>query len=370
MAKSVYVGVKTEFPIYEETTTTEEKTISITASNVSTYFTVTNDTYYFKGSGSSFTSNNAETDSSTAKTTFAAKQDIKSITFDYSYSSEEDYDKFTLKVAGTTIENAVSGEGSDSYSGSLTSGQTIIATYKKDGSGADYDDKCVIKNIVIVVDVTETTQTQTGTEIREVARKVKKLYASVNGVARKIKKGYVGVNGVARQFYSAEPVWVLKTGSFIPAFATGATTQDGFNITYDTPYTDTSTLGDNLYKFFDNSTSTYCPLVYKTDFYKGNDYHITMEFSKDIKPTEITYTIYSAGKGSLQTFAIELSADNVNFDSIHTYTFSALGEYSDTITINPAVYKYMRIVITPGGNTGASTNKLVHCQITEWYEEE
>lgn len=370
MAKSVYVGVKTEFPIYEETTTTIEKTISITASNVSTYFTVANNAYYFEGSGSSFTSNNVGINSSTAETTFAAKQNIKSITFDYSYSTEKNYDKFTLQVAGTTIKNAVSGVGSNSYNGSLTSGQTIIATYEKDESDAGNDDKCVIKNIVIVVDVTETTQTQIGTEIREVARKVKRLYASVSGVARKIKKGYVGVNGVARQFYFAEPVWVLKTGSFIPTFATNATSQDGFNITYDTPYSTNSTLGNNLYKFFDNNTSTYCPLIYETDYFKGNDYHITMEFPKDIKPTKLTYTVDCQGNGTFKTFAIELSADNVNFDRVHSYNFSAIGAHTETITVNPEIYKYMRFVIIPNMDTTAKTHKLIHCQITEWYEEE
>ena len=370
MAKSVYVGVKTECPIYEETTTTKEKTISITASNVSTYFTVTNNTYYFEGSGSSFTSNNVGIDNSTAETTFAAKQNIKSITFDYSYSTENQYDKFTLKVAGTIIKNAVSGVGSNSYNGSLTSGQTIIATYIKDESGSENDDKCVIENIVIVVDVTETTQTQIGTEIKEVARKVKKLYASVNGVARKIKKGYVGVNGVARQFFAAEPVWRLKTGSFIPTFATNATSQDGFNITYDTPYSADSTLGNNLYKFFDNNTSTYCPLRYKTDYYKGNDYHITMEFPKNIKPTKLTYTVDCQGTGSFRIFAVELSADNVNFDRVHSYDCYEIGAHTETITINPEIYKYMRFVIIPNNDTAAKTHKLIHCQITEWYEEE
>ena len=208
------------------------------------------------------------------------------------------------------------------------------------------------------------------TGINNVAKQVKKMYVGVNGVAKKVKKAYIGVNGVAQQFYSAEPVWVLKTGSFIPTFATGATSKDGFNITYDTPYSTSSTLGNELYKFFDNNTSTYCPLIYKTDYYKSNDYHITMEFAKNVKPTKITYKVDCQGKGSFKNFTIELSADNVTFDSIHTFEFTSTGTHSETITVNPEVYKYMRFSITPGSDTVANTHRLIHCQITEWYEEE
>ena len=53
--KKGYVGVDTELPIYD----IKEKTVSITANNISEYFTVTNGSYYFKGSGSVFTTTNA-----------------------------------------------------------------------------------------------------------------------------------------------------------------------------------------------------------------------------------------------------------------------------------------------------------------------
>ena len=125
--------------------------VDITASNISDYFTVTNGSpYYFNGQGNVFTTNNAGVNSSTASTILTAKQDISEISFNYSYSSEPNYDKFTLKVAGSTIENAVSGATTTkSYNGSLTSGQTIEFTYAKDGSVNKNDDKCTFSNMVI-----------------------------------------------------------------------------------------------------------------------------------------------------------------------------------------------------------------------------
>ena len=125
--------------------------VDITASNISDYFTVTNgSSYYFKGEGNVFTTNNAGVNSSTATTTLTAKQDISEISFNYSYSSEPNYDKFTLKVAGSTIENSVSGATTTkSYNGSLTSGQTIEFKYVKDGSVNKNNDKCTFSNMVI-----------------------------------------------------------------------------------------------------------------------------------------------------------------------------------------------------------------------------
>ena len=125
--------------------------VDITASNISDYFTVTNGSpYCFNGQGNVFTTNNAGVNSSSAYTILTAKQDISEISFNYSYSSEPSYDKFTLTVAGSTIENAVSGATTTkSYNGSLISGQTIEFTYAKDGSVDKNDDKCTFSNMVI-----------------------------------------------------------------------------------------------------------------------------------------------------------------------------------------------------------------------------
>ena len=126
------------------------QSVAITASNISQYFTVTNSSYYFSGNGTIFTTNNAGVGGSTASTILTAKQDISEISFDYSYSSEPNYDKFTLTVAGSTIENGVSGATTaKSYNGSLTSGQTIEFKYVKDSSVDKNDDKCTFSNMVV-----------------------------------------------------------------------------------------------------------------------------------------------------------------------------------------------------------------------------
>ena len=127
------------------------QSVAITASNISEYFTVTNGSpYYFNGQGNVFTTTNIGVSSSTASTILTAKQDISEISFDYSYSSEPSYDNFTLKVAGSTIENAVSGATkAKSYNGSLASGQTIEFKYVKDSSVNRNDDKCTFSNMVI-----------------------------------------------------------------------------------------------------------------------------------------------------------------------------------------------------------------------------
>ena len=126
--------------------------IAITASNIADYFTVANGTYYFNGDGTTFTTNNGGVHSSTASTVLTAKQNIQAVMFNYSYSSEANYDKFTLKVAGSTIESAVSGSTTTkAYSGSLTSGQTIEFTYTKDNSGNSNDDKCMFFNMAIML---------------------------------------------------------------------------------------------------------------------------------------------------------------------------------------------------------------------------
>lgn len=132
--------------------TVKEVIVAITADNIGDYFTVANGSYYFKGSGAVFTSNNAGKASSTASTVLTAKQDISVLAFGYSYSSEAKYDKFTLKVGGTTVEDGVSGATTNkTYSGSLTTGQTVEFTYAKDSSQDKNDDKCTFSNMYITI---------------------------------------------------------------------------------------------------------------------------------------------------------------------------------------------------------------------------
>ena len=132
--------------------TVKDVIVAITADNIGDYFTVTNGSYYFAGSGAVFTSNNVGKANSTASTVLTAKQDISVLTFNYSYSSEWNYDRFTLKVGGTTVEDGVFGATTNkSYNGSLTKGQTIEFTYSKDSSQNLNDDKCTFSDMYITI---------------------------------------------------------------------------------------------------------------------------------------------------------------------------------------------------------------------------
>ena len=192
MAKT-YIGADIEVPIYNE------GTVNITTSNVNDYFTIANGSYYFAGSGSTFTSNNKHVSSSTATTTFTAKTDMTNLSLTYGYSSESSFDKFTLKVGSTTVADALSGyTTTNTYSGSLKTGEKIVMTYSKDGSGDSYNDECYVSNISFKSKI------QTGTEQKSnVACEVKNLYIGVNNVARKVVKAYIGVNGIAHLCYGS-----------------------------------------------------------------------------------------------------------------------------------------------------------------------
>lgn len=191
MAKGIYVGVNTEVPIYEE----KVGTTVVDADNITSYFQVTNNQYYFKGAGTIFTTTNKGVHSTTAQTVLTALQDITDLSFTYSYSSESKYDKFTLIVGGTTVANALSGSTTtNTYTGTLTKGQSITFKYEKDGSQNKNNDECTFSNM----NITCVMKTQTGTEVKSIARAVHKGYVGVDGKARKIKKVYIGVNGIAK----------------------------------------------------------------------------------------------------------------------------------------------------------------------------
>ena len=122
-------------------------TNKITTTNVGNYFTVTNGSYYFAGSysaatGYTFTSNNNGVNSSTATTTLTALKTMF-VSFGYSYSSEANYDKFTLKIGDATVEDGVSGSLTQkTWSGTVKKGEVISFTYAKDSSQNKNDDQC------------------------------------------------------------------------------------------------------------------------------------------------------------------------------------------------------------------------------------
>lgn len=190
MAKKVYIGKTDNVPVYQSTNA------NITSSNIGTYFTVQNDTYYFVGSGSTFTSNNGGHNGASATTTLVAKQDMD-VSFNYSYSSEQNYDKFYLTFGDVSVENGASGATTNkSYSGSIKSGQSIVFKYTKDNSSHGNSDKCTFSSMKVTV------KTISRYEDQDLSHLIKKIYVGVGNVAKKVKKGYIGINGLAKLFYS------------------------------------------------------------------------------------------------------------------------------------------------------------------------
>lgn len=123
-----------------------------TTNDAAQAFDMLDGTYGFKLVDGEYTSDNKGKDSTTATSTWTAKYDMDSVSFKYSYSSESGYDKFTLTVAGKTIENAVSGATTvKTWSGSLKAGDTIVMKYTKDSSSHKNDDQCKIYDISILV---------------------------------------------------------------------------------------------------------------------------------------------------------------------------------------------------------------------------
>ena len=160
--KNCYIGIKEGF---------EE--VMINNSNLTDYFDVSNDLYGFiwNDTDNAFVSNNSGIQSSTATSTWTALYNLNNVNFNYSYSSESSYDKFTLIIAGNTIANAVSGNTTiKSWSGNLSAGDTIQLIYSKDSSQNSNDDKCKIYDINFLYE---------GENCKDVARKIKKVYIGI-----------------------------------------------------------------------------------------------------------------------------------------------------------------------------------------------
>lgn len=218
MSKATYVGVNSEIPIYEETITELDALSNTTysayfslASNGSGYTFVTSPTH----GQMRFKPANIRVDSSTGGMKLTALHDLTNVKIYCEYCSETNWDKITVTAAGETVMDAVSGTTDTDlnlvWNGDLSTGEIIDCKFVKDSSNSASGEKVYWE---ITCDTrTETTTTITGYENKDVARKVKKIYASVDGVARKIKKAYVGVDGIAKLFYSAD-VFGGYTGNY------------------------------------------------------------------------------------------------------------------------------------------------------------
>ncbi len=115
---------------------------------------ISNGTYVFVQDGTKWTSNNQGKKSSTATSTWTIEvTENTDYSFTYKVSSEQSYDKLTIKLDNITVANAISGAGDEiTYTAALTAGvHTLTASYVKDSSG-DKNDDC---GYIILEDISE-----------------------------------------------------------------------------------------------------------------------------------------------------------------------------------------------------------------------
>lgn len=124
----------------EVTTSTSTSYMAMTSSNYTSYFDVTNSTYGFIiGSDNYWKANNTGRNSTTASTTWTCKYSGTYV-LEYSYVTEQNYDKVTLTTTDTSASStttrlsAVSGSSSGSVTVYLDANDTIVMTYSKDSS--------------------------------------------------------------------------------------------------------------------------------------------------------------------------------------------------------------------------------------------
>jgi len=201
---------------------------------------VTAGTFGLKSSvtlGCVWTSNNGGVSSSTAQTTLTAKQAC-TVSFDYSYSSEANYDKFTLTVGTATVENAVSGATTNkSYSGSVASGGAIVFKYAKDGSQNKNDDRCTFSNFTV--------QIGSGAPVQLNSQNIGAYFTVADGTYKFVPQDYLKGGTVTAPEFTvdekgritrAEDAVLRLSGSCtIPASGWASDGTSGFPYYYDLP---------------------------------------------------------------------------------------------------------------------------------------
>lgn len=208
MAKKIYVGAPTEVPEYGEV----QQTIQLNSFNlIDTYFNTRNGednddygwTENLDDDKCRYESTNwadeddPDYDANTSSgIILVAKEDIISFTFDWSVSSEQNYDQLIILLNDTTILEK-SGEETGTWTGALSKNDELYFRYVKDGSGYNGDDTAyVIPRSVDII-----TQGIIGTITVDTARAVNSIYVGIDNIARRIIKAYVGVGGKARPFW-------------------------------------------------------------------------------------------------------------------------------------------------------------------------
>lgn len=194
MSKGIYVGVS-----QSASTTTD----SLNVSNLSSAFDVTNGSSYYyiwapsndSGGGVKFTPGNIGVNNSTATTILTATKALTNVVITGAYYTESNRDKITLTVAGTTVLSAVSGTSAAAqrWSGSLSSGQTIVLTYTKDTSQSASNESSTYFTV-------SCNMTVNVPAISNKAKKVKKIYVGVSNKAHKVKKAILELMVLQKNF--------------------------------------------------------------------------------------------------------------------------------------------------------------------------
>lgn len=117
----------------------------------------------WKVNGEMLVSGNKGKNYSTSTLTLTFTADT-AISFEYKVSSEEKYDKCTIKLGSTTIANAISGEGDwTGYTGTAKNGDQLVVKYTKDSSGDKHDDCVYLRNFTCGTPVVVTFHANGGT---------------------------------------------------------------------------------------------------------------------------------------------------------------------------------------------------------------
>lgn len=174
--------------IFLKTNQTVNKFITMTGSNLTNYFTVSEGTYTFKYNeeyGYWYANNDYE--ASTSATLSLTLKKAYRIKMYLSGSSEQNYDKFTLTKNGTTIVGPWSGEHNfTSIDQEFASGDVLVFTYSKDSSADKFDDQYHISDFQI-----QDLSDKTG--VSAVNSQILKVFCSPNGNSKyRIRGIYYG----------------------------------------------------------------------------------------------------------------------------------------------------------------------------------
>ena len=127
--------------------------VDINNNNIGDYFNVSNGdaSYWFEWDAStkSFSANNRKSITAPAKTILTALYDMD-ITFKYGYSTEANYDKYTIKLNDANIISDLSGSGSGTITRTLKKDDILTFSFTKDSGGYPSDEKCYFSNLSIL----------------------------------------------------------------------------------------------------------------------------------------------------------------------------------------------------------------------------